>query len=745
MIRCVIVLFLALLILSPQAVFSVETKSPTTTIGSSMQAGSKTSNKLNYPKARQCDQVDDYHGVKVQDPYRWLEDPDSEETRAWVEQENKVTHGFLDAVAIKPAIRKRLEKIWNYEKHGIPFEEAGRLFFFKNTGLQNQDVLFVQDSPGAAPRVLLDPNKLSSDGTVALSGSAVSDDGKLLAYGLSKSGSDWQEWYVRNIDTGKDLDDHLRWVKFSDASWTKDNKGFFYSCYDKPDEKTMHQVANYYQKLYYHKVGNPQEKDELIYERKDQKEWGFGGSVTEDGKFLVIHVWQGTEPKNRIFYKSLEKAGGKVTELFPEPNAKYEFVGNDGAVFWFRTDLDAPRGRLIAVDTAASTKEKPAIKQLVAESQDTLEAASATGGRFFLHYLKDAFTLIKEVTTSGASLREVKLPGIGTASGFGGKMSDEVTYYSYTSFNTPSTIYKYDIESGGEQKFFQPKVAFSPDSFVTEQVFVESKDGTKVPLFITYKKGIAKDGTNPTYLYGYGGFDVAMRPQFSITAVAWMEMGGIYAQACLRGGSEYGQAWHEAGMKKNKQNVFDDFIACGEWLIANKYTSTPKLAIAGGSNGGLLVGACLTQRPDLFGAACAAVGVMDMLRFHKFTIGWGWVSDYGCSDNPDDFKVLYAYSPLHNLKKGTAYPPTLITTADHDDRVVPAHSFKFAAALQEAHGGDSPVVIRIDTKAGHGAGKPTAKLIDEWSDRMAFLVRVLDFEQRAQQHLASGEAPGKGG
>ncbi len=698
-----------------------------------MDAKTKT---FSYPQAKKINHIDIYHGTKIEDPYRWLEDPHSNETKKWIEDENKVTRAFIDSVKERPAIYKRLKELWDYEKCGIPFQEGGKLFYYRNTGLQNQDVLYVKDSADAEPRVLIDPNTLSKDGTVALSGMDVSRDGKLIAYGISKAGSDWQEWYVRDIATAKDLSDKIEWVKFSDASWSTDNKGFFYSAYDKPNEKTKLEDQNYFQKLYYHEVGRPQSDDKLIYERKDQKEWGFGGDVSDDGKYLIIHVWKGTEPKNRIFYKDLTNPESEVVELLNKFDAKYEFVGNEGSTFWFLTDLDAPKGRLVAVDVSKNADGDPKLVQVIPAREETLEHVTYFKGKFFAKYLKDAFTSVVEFTTDGAEVKTVELPGIGTANGFSGRPEDKDTYYSYTSFNTPPVVYKYDLQSGTSSQFFKPKVKFDPDQFATEQVFVKSKDGTKVPLFIVHKKGVERNGNNPTYLYGYGGFNIAMRPQFSTAMIEWMEMGGIYAQACLRGGGEYGKEWHEAGMKQQKQNVFDDFISCSEWLIDNKYTSNKKLAIAGGSNGGLLVGACMTQRPDLFAAACPTVGVLDMLRFHKFTIGWGWVSDYGSADeNEKEFKTLYAYSPLHNVKVGTAYPATLVITADHDDRVVPAHSFKFAAALQDADKGDKPILIRIETSAGHGAGKPTTKIIEETSDKFAFLVQVLDFEKEAAAGL----------
>jgi prolyl oligopeptidase len=682
--------------------------------------------KLSYPQPRKVDQVDDYHGTKVADPYRWLENPDSEETTAWVEAQNKLTFGFLNDIPERGKIKARLTKLWDFEKYSAPFKDGGRYFYFKNNGLQNQDVLYTLKSLTDEPRVLLDPNTLSKDGTVALSGLAVSDDGKYLAYSISTAGSDWQEWKVREVETDRDLPDHIKWSKFSDAAWTPDDKGFFYSRFDEPNEKTKLEDANYDQKLYYHRLGKPQSEDELVYERKDQKEWGFGGTVTEDGRYLIINVWKGTDPKNLIFYKDLQTPGAKVIELINSFDSSHTFIGNEGPVFYFRTDRNAPRGSLLAIDT-----NQPGIanwREIVPESKETLEGASLIGNQFIASYLKDARAQIKVFDLTGKFIRDIDLPGIGTASGFSGKKKDSETFYAFTGFSAPPTIYRYDTTTGKSTLYRKPKVDFDPTAFETKQVFYKSKDGASVPMFITYKKGLKLDGNNPTLLYGYGGFNVSLTPAFSISRVVWMEMGGVYAQANLRGGSEYGEAWHEAGMKSKKQNVFDDFIAAAEWLIANKYTSTPKLAINGGSNGGLLVGACMTQRPDLFGAALPDVGVMDMLRFHKFTIGWAWMSDYGSPDNAEDFKALYAYSPLHNLKPGTKYPPTLITTADHDDRVVPAHSFKFAATLQAAQAGDAPALIRIETKAGHGAGKPTAKIIEELSDRWGFLVRVLKMD-----------------
>jgi len=671
-----------------------------------------------YPKPKTVEQVDDYHGVKVADPYRWLEDTDSADTHAWVEAENKVTFGYLEQIPYRTAIRDRMMKLWNFERFTVPQQQGGRYFYQHNNGLQNQNVLLVAEALNAEPRQLLDPNTLSSDGTVALGGEAITDDGKLMAYGTAASGSDWQEWHVRDVDTGKDLPDLIKWVKFSGASWSKDGKGFYYSRYDEP-KGTALRDANYFQKLYYHKLGTAQPEDKLIYERPDNKELVFGGSVTNDGHYLVIFVWQGTSPKNRLYYKDLTKPDSVVVKLLDDFDAEYRFIDNDGPVFWIRTDLDAPRGKLIAIDTRHP--EKANWKTVVEQGADKLEDVNVVDNLFLLGYLKDAKTEVRVHDLQGKFLRNADLPGIGTAAGFGGKRKDKETFYSFTSFISPTTIYRYDPATGKSSIFKQPKVDFDATKYETKQLFYNSKDGTRVPMFLTYKKGLKLDGQNPTLLYAYGGFDISLTPGFSIPTVVWLEMGGIYAQPNLRGGGEYGEDWHLAGTKAKKQNVFDDFIAAAEWLIANKYTSTPKLAIRGGSNGGLLIGAMLTQRPDLFGATLPLVGVMDMLRFQKFTIGWAWTSDYGSSDNADDFKALYAYSPLHNLKPGTKYPPTLIATADHDDRVVPGHSFKFAATMQADQAGTAPVLIRIETKAGHGAGKPISKIIDQTADEWSFV------------------------
>jgi prolyl oligopeptidase len=674
-----------------------------------------------YPQPPKSDQTDDYHGTKVADPYRDLENLDSEPTKKWIEAENKLTSDYLSAIPERKKINEKMTALWNYEKYTVPFHEGSRYFFSKNTGLQNQNVFYTGSTLPGEAKMLLDPNTLSKDGTIALSGIDITEDGKLMAYGLAVAGSDWQQWKVREIETAKDLSDDVQWVKFSAASWKQDGSGFFYSRYDAPASADQLKQANYFHKLYFHKLGTPQDKDELVYERKDHKDWNFSGTVSEDGRFLIIDVSQGTDPKNRIFYKDLQKPEAAVVELLNKQDAAYDFLGCEGNTFWFRTDLAAPRGRMVAIDI---TKPEE-IKTVVPEAPDKLESVELVGDRFIASYLKDAHSAVRLFEVSGKAAGEIKLPGLGTASGFRGKRKDTETFYSYVSFTEPATIYRYDMTSGESAPLFRPKVDFKSDEFTTEQVFYQSKDGTKVPMFLTYRKGLEKNGNNPTMLYGYGGFNGSMTPSFSPGIATWLQMGGVYAVANLRGGGEYGEEWHLAGTKLRKQNVFDDFIAAGEWLIANKYTSTPKLAISGRSNGGLLVGAVLNQRPELWGATLPAVGVMDMLRFHKFTIGWAWTSDYGSSENKDEFGAIYKYSPLHNIKPGTKYPPTLVTTADHDDRVFPGHSFKFAAALQAAQAGPAPTLIRIETRAGHGAGKPTSKIIEETTDQWAFLAKSL--------------------
>lgn len=693
--------------------------------------------RLTYPDSHAVDQVDIYHGVSVPDPYRWLEDANTTETADWIAAQNQLTFDYLAQIPARSPIYDRMLQLWDYEKLSVPWKRGDRYFYYKNDGLQNQSVLYTLDRLDGEPRILLDPNRLSDDGTVALSGIAFTQDGSLMAYGLSTAGSDWQTWRVRSVATGEDLPDRLDWVKFSRASWTPDNRGFFYSRYDEPNAENQFQETNYFQKLYYHELGAEQAADRLIYERPDQPEWGFGGTVSDDGSYLLISVWKGTESKNLLFVKDLRQPDSPVRELVGDWVGGFGFIDNDGAIGWFETNWQAPMGRVVAIDLdATSTDWQSTIQEVIPEATYKLDAVSTLNDGFVVEYLQDARSAVQFFDLQGQFQFEIELPGLGSIGGFQGKRGDRETFYSFTSYTTPTRIYRYDFASQTSQIFREPTVAFNPDDYETRQVFYRSKDGTKIPLFISHKKGLELTGDHPTILYGYGGFNVSLTPVFSVSNLVWMEMGGIYAVANLRGGGEYGEAWHEAGTKLQKQNVFDDFIAAAEWLIANQYTKPERLAISGGSNGGLLVGACLIQRPDLFGAALPAVGVMDMLRFPQFTIGWAWCSDYGSPEDEAEFRALYAYSPLHNLRSGTAYPATLITTAERDDRVVPAHSFKFTAALQAAQGGDAPTLIRIETKAGHGAGKPTTKIVEEASDKLAFLVKTLDFQPRLVAQVA---------
>lgn len=678
--------------------------------------------RLDYPKPQTTDQVDTYNGVKVSDPYRWMEDTKSPETQAWIEAENKLTSSYLATIPQRAKIRQRLTELWNYERYSAPAKIGKYYIYSKNDGLQNQSVLYITESLSDPGRVFFDPNKLSADGTVALNGSSFTEDGKLWAYGVAVGGSDRTEWRVRDVAAGKDLPDTLRPNRQGGVSWLRDNSGFFYSRFPDAESGVELKGNNFNQKIYFHKLGTQQSEDTVVYERPDDKEFFVGASVTEDGNWLIINVGKGTSPKNMVYFKNLTMERAPILPLVDKLEANYSFVGNDGSTFYFQTDKDAPRARLVSVDVLAKDK---VWKDIIPQAAETLDNVQFVNDQFVAEYLKDAYTQLKIYDRTGKFVRDVKLPGMGSAGGFGGKRFDTETFYTYSSYNAPPTIYRYDMKNGRSTLFRQAKVGINTSDYEVKQVFYPSRDGTKVPMFIVHKKGLKLDGNNPTILYGYGGFNIPSTPGFSISRMVWLEMGGVYAVANIRGGGEYGEAWHEAGTKLKKQNVFDDFIAAAEWLIANKYTSPKKLAIQGGSNGGLLVGAVLNQRPDLFAAALPAVGVMDMLRFPKFTIGWAWTSDYGSPENPDEFKALYAYSPYHNVKPGTKYPATLVTTADRDDRVFPAHSFKYTAAMQKAQAGDAPILIRIETKAGHGAGKPTTKQIEELTDIYGFLVKNL--------------------
>ncbi|MBL8512185.1 MAG: S9 family peptidase, partial [Betaproteobacteria bacterium] len=615
-----------------------------------------------------------------------------------------------------------------FEKFGVPYREGNRYFWSRNDGLQQQSVIYTARKLSDTPQVALDPNTLSKDGTVALSGTAPSRNGKYLAYGIASGGSDWQEWRVRDLTTGKDLADEIKWVKFSRATWSPDSKGFFYGRFDAPKPGETLTGTNYYQKLYYHQLGTDQSQDQLVYENKNEKKWGFGASVSDDGKILVINVSSGSGRKNGLLWMPLKNGAyvaGEAKALTLTFDAEYGVIEARDNKLWIRTDKDAPRGRIVLVDL--NKPEPQNWKTIVPEAKETLTSVGSVGGQLFAHYLKDAATEIRAYGPDGKLIRTVALPGVGTAGGFGGRWQENETFFSYTSLTTPGEIYRYDVKAGKATLFKRAKTAFNADEFETKLVFVTSKDGTRLPLFLAHKKGLQLNGSHPTLLYGYGGFNVSMTPTYGVRAATWMRMGGVYALAVLRGGGEYGAEWHDAGTKLRKQNVFDDFIAHAEWLIANRYTQPAKLAINGGSNGGLLVGAVLNQRPELFGAAVPQVGVMDMLRYHKFTIGWAWATDYGTVDNAAEFKALYAYSPLHTIP-AKKFPPVLVMTADHDDRVVPAHSFKYAAALQAADTGAAPKLIRIETSAGHGAGTPTSKIIEGGADMLAFLAEALQMK-----------------
>ncbi len=685
---------------------------------------------IEYPETKRIDHVDIYHGTTVQDPYRWLERDvrESDEVAKWVEAQNEVTFELLESIEERDAIRERLTELWNYEKYGAPARRGGRYVFTRNDGLQNQSVVYIADSLDAEPEVLFDPNTWSEDGTVALAGMAFSDDGRYVAYAVQDAGSDWRTWRIREIATGTDLPDELKWIKFSGASWTTDSRGFFYSRYPKPEKGAAFQSVNLNNAIYYHRVGTSQDQDVLVYHRPDHPEWGYNTQVSEDGRWLVITVWKGTDNEYRVLYKDLTEPYGMPMMLIDEFADEYVFLGNDGHVFYFQTNNEAPRRRIVAIDVR--TPDPSEWREVVPEADgtDVLRGADLIGNMFVCHYMHDAVSRVRLYDMNGEKVRDLDLPGIGTVWGLGGKRTATETFYTFTSFTTPSSIYRYDLITGASTLWREPQVDFDPADYVVEQVFYESTDGTRVPMFLAHMKGLERDGSHPTLLYGYGGFDNAMTPYFSVSRLAWMELGGVFALANLRGGGEYGEAWHEAGKLERKQNVFDDFIAAAEHLIEEKITSPEKLAIQGGSNGGLLVGAVMTQRPELFGAALPAVGVMDMLRFHQFTAGRFWVDEYGSADDPEMFPVLLDYSPYHNLVKGTEYPATLVTTADTDDRVVPGHSFKFAARLQHVHTGDDPVLIRIETRAGHGSGKPTSKIIEEVADEWAFLVEVLGME-----------------
>jgi prolyl oligopeptidase len=690
--------------------------------------------KIEYPKTRRVDQVDDYHGTKVEDPYRWLEDDHSEETRAWVEAENRVTFDYLSKLPQREPLRGRLTELWNYPRYGTPFHKKNRYFFFKNDGLQNQSVLYRQESETGNPEVLLDPNLLSEKGTAALSSLAVSEDGSKIVYGIATAGSDWQELRVRDVATGQDLPDRLQWIKFSGAAWTRDGAGFFYCRFPEPKQGEAQGGVNRNQKVFYHRLATIQAEDRLVYERPDEPEWGYDVKVSDDGAYALLQITHGTDERNRVYVLEISNGSsgwsptrGEAIRLLDGFDASYDFVGNDGSLLYFRTNLDAPRYRLLAIDLRSPDRSQ--WREIVPESEDVVESVSLIDEKFVLVTMHDAHSRVALYSKDGTFLENLALPTLGSVAALQAEREDKEMFFAFQSFVYPTTIEKHDFRRGETTVVRAPEIAFDGGAFTTEQLFYRSKDGTSIPMFVTHKRGIVLDGSNPTYLYGYGGFNISLTPSFSVSNLVWLELGGVYAQVNLRGGGEYGEKWHESGMLARKQNVFDDFIAAAEFLVAKGYTRPRKLAIGGGSNGGLLIGAVLNQRPDLFGVGLPAVGVMDMLRFQKFTIGWAWTSDYGSSDDPDDFRALYAYSPYHNLKPSPYFPATLVTTADHDDRVVPGHSFKYAARLQEVHGGEPrPMLIRIQTDAGHGGGKPVSMVIEEQADRWAFVMANLGME-----------------
>ncbi|MCU4154598.1 S9 family peptidase [Carboxylicivirga sp. A043] len=681
-----------------------------------MNACNCDKSKIAYPETRKGDVVDDYFGTQVADPYRWLEDDRSDETGQWVKAQNQVTDAYLEAIPFRSQINARLTEIWNYTRQSAPFKAGDRYFFTKNDGLQNQSVYYMQESLDDEPVLFLDPNTLSDDGTVSLTNFSVSNDGKYLGYGISRGGSDWREFFVKNIETGEVLKDHLQWIKFSGIAWYKD--GFFYNRYPTPAKGDELKGENKNSQIFYHKVGTPQEQDKLIYEDPANPLWGFSASVTDDEKYLIIGVTESTSG-NALYIKNLEKDSEivKVISNFEKDYSVIEHVDNH---LWVYTNDNAPKYRVMAIDTNKPTREN--WTELIAEDEkNVLQSATLTGGKIFANYMKDARSLVKTFDKKGHYLYDVELPSIGTVSGFYGKADESETFYTFSSYTYPSVVYKYDTDKNESSLYHQTEIDFDINNYETKQVKYKSKDGTEVPMFIVHKKGLDLDGNNPTWLYGYGGFNISLNPRFDVRRLLWLENGGVYAVANIRGGGEYGEEWHKAGTLMNKQNVFDDFIAAGHYLVDNGYTAPQYLAIQGGSNGGLLIGAVINQAPDLFSVAFPQVGVLDMLRYQYFTIGRYWATDYGTSeDSKEMFEYLYNYSPLHTINGKLNYPSVMVMTADHDDRVVPAHSFKYIATLQEKYKGKNPTLIRIESNAGHGAGTPTAKIIEEWTDLYAF-------------------------
>ncbi|WP_370443864.1 prolyl oligopeptidase family protein [Aquimarina sp. AU474] len=685
---------------------------------------SKTSIALNYPETKKVDTTTNYFGTEVKDPYRWLEDDRSEETEKWVTSQNKTTFGYFDNIPFREDLKKRLSDLWNYEKVSAPFKEGDYTYFNKNDGLQNQYVIYRFKNEGDTPEVFLDPNTFSKDGTTSLGGTSFSEDGKLIAYAISEGGSDWRKIIVKNVETKEIVEDTIVDVKFSGMSWMA-NDGFYYSSYDKPEGSELSAKTDQH-KVYYHKLGTPQKEDKLIYGgTAEEKHRYINGQVTEDNRYLIIYPRVSTSG-NELYLKDLTKPNSKLVTILDHTDSDTYLIENEGSKLYFVTNLNAPNQKIVTVDAANPTPENWV--DFIPETENVL-SPNIGGGYFFAEYMVDAVSKVLQYDYDGKLIREVTLPGVGSANGFGAKKEEKELYYSFTNYKTPNSIYKYDIENGTSELYRKPKIDFNSDNYESKQVFYNSKDGTKVPMIITYKKGLELNGKNPTILYGYGGFNISLTPSFSIANAVWMEQGGVYAVPNLRGGGEYGKKWHVAGTKMQKQNVFDDFIGAAEYLIENKYTSSDYLAIRGGSNGGLLVGATMTQRPDLMKVALPAVGVLDMLRYHTFTAGAGWAYDYGTAeDNKEMFEYLKEYSPVHNVKQGVQYPATLVTTGDHDDRVVPAHSFKFAAELQDKQSGNNPTLIRIETNAGHGAGTPVSKTIDQFADIFGFTLYNMGYE-----------------
>ncbi len=675
--------------------------------------------KIHYPTAKKTDTVDVYFGHQVADPYRWLEDDNSPETEAWVEAENKITFDYLSKIPFRNKLEEHLKEIWNYPKYRVPFKKGNRYFLFKNDGIQNQDVLYMMNDLESEPELLLDPNTLSEDGTIALADVSVSKDGKYLAYSISSGGSDWNEIYVMEIDTRRLLNDHIEWVKFSGISWK--GNGFFYSAYDEPDEEDVLSGQNRFHKVYYHRLDTPQAEDLLVFNNPEKPLRNYHGYATEDEQFIIIVETESTSGNALYAAKAGNIGKMKFKKLADGFDYDYMVIGHMGDELIVQTNDHAPKGKVIKIDMANPAPEY--WLDLIPEKEDVLEMSGIIGGKIYTQYLKNASNRAYFYTLEGDFDRELELPGIGTITEINGEKNDHVAFYGFSSFTVPSNIYTYNVEEGTSELYKKSELDFNGDDYETHQVFFESKDGTQVPMFLVHKKGLKRDGNNPVLMYGYGGFNISLTPGFRISRMAFLEQGGMFVMVNLRGGGEYGEAWHKAGMKMNKQNVFDDFIYAAKYLIKEKYTSSEKLAIIGGSNGGLLVGACMTQKPELFRVAVPIVGVMDMLRYHRFTIGWAWASDYGRSDESEEmFQYLLSYSPLHNIKQGVDYPATLAITADHDDRVVPAHTFKFMATLQEKNSGKNPVLIRIETRAGHGAGKPTSKQIEEAADIYSFIM-----------------------